>query len=377
MLKRMILMLIALVIVFGGVFGYKAIGIYFMKQYFAHYQPPPVSVEVTTVQTHDWQGRISAPAGLSAIQGVTISNEVAGVVKGIHFNSGDEVKQGDLLISLDDATEVADLAGLKAKAELARLTMNREAQLLKSNAAAATNYDTAHAEYEAALAAVQSQQALIAKKAIRAPFNGLLGIRQINIGQYLTAGTPIVTLQDQRQLYADFTLPEQDLPRIKVGLKVAIHVDTYPKRMFDGTITAVAPQVESSTRNFQVQATLANPEHLLRAGMFARVDVLLPAQRSVLTLPSTAIAYNPYGDAVFLVKATKSAAGKQPLTVTRQFVITGAERDGQVEITSGLQAGDRVVTVGQLKLRNDSRIEIVTGPAATRPAGATATRDNG
>ncbi len=372
MTKRMILMLIALVIVFGGVFGYKAIGTYFMKQYFAHYQPPPVSVEVAPVQSRTWRDRISAPAGLSAIQGVTISNEVAGVVKNIHFQSGDEVNQGDLLVSLGDATEVADLAGLKAKAELTRLTRDREARLLKSNAAAATNYDSARAEYEAAVAAVQAQQALIAKKSIKAPFSGRLGIREINIGQYLTAGTPIVTLQDMHQLYADFTLPEQDLPRITKGLTTVVHIDTYPDRRFEGRITAVAPQVDSSSRNFRVQATLDNPEGLLRAGMFARVDVLLPARKSVLTVPSTAIAYNPYGDAVFLIKQGTGSKGKTQLTVTRQFVTTGAERDNRVEITSGLKAGDRVVTVGQLKLRNGSRVEIVKAPDGAQVTGTAA-----
>ncbi|MEJ2058957.1 MAG: efflux RND transporter periplasmic adaptor subunit [Gammaproteobacteria bacterium] len=358
MTKRMIIMVIALVVVFGGVFGYKAVGNYFMAKYFATFQPPPSSVEVKPVQAVQWQPRLAAPASLSALEGVIVSNEVEGVVKSIDFKPGAKVEKGQLLVQLDDEQDVANLKGLKAKLVLAKLNFDRESRLLKTQAVSQTNYDTAKANYQAAAAEVDAQQAYIAKKAIRAPFAGVVGIRRVDPGEYLKAGTEIVSLQSLDKLHADFTLPERDLPKVKIGQSVELHVDTYPDHVFKGEVTGMDPRVEPATRNFKVQVTLDNSEGLLRPGMFAMADVLLPIQENVLTVPVTAVAYNPYGDAVFLVEEGKDKQGKPQLTVKRQYVKTGETQGDHVVITTGLQAGQRIVTVGQLKLRNGSRIVI-------------------
>jgi membrane fusion protein (multidrug efflux system) len=287
------------------------------------------------------------------VQGVAVSNQVAGQVKEIRFDSGARVTQGQVLVHLDDDVDQADLEGLRAAERLATIKLQRNSTLLKDKAVSQGDFDEVSAQLDQARAQVKSKQATIDKKVIRAPFDGQLGIRQIDLGQFLPEGTPIVLLQALDPIYVDYALPEREINHLEVGQAVRVRVAAHPDDAFEGTIAALTPGVEKGTRSVQVRARFANPGTRLRPGMFARVETLLPMQERVLTLPREAIAFNTYGDSVFLVEE-----GNGKLQVQRRQIETGAVRGDEVAVRSGLAAGDRVVSAGQVKLINGQEIQI-------------------
>ena len=355
----MTLMVVILVLAIGGLVAwFSFVRPYFIGQFFAHFQRPPESVATARAEMRQWTPRFEATGSVHAEQQIQVTTEVAGKVKTIDFDSGASVKKGDVLVQLDADVDKADLKGLEASQQLAKSNFERDRKLLARNVASATDFENSQAQLKSAEARVESQKAVISKKTITAPFNGVLGLRQVSYGEYLQPGAPIVTLQALDQVYINFTLPEQDFSKVRSGQKVQVQVAAYPNRTFDGTVTAVDARIDEQTRNFAVQGTFNNPDHALRPGMFADVTLLTGAPQAVLTVPESAIDAKLYGTSVFLVKHGKDKQGKPQLTVERQYVETGPTRNNEVEITQGLKPGDEVVTAGQLKLQNGSQVVI-------------------
>ena len=355
MIKRMILMVLALAVVFGGIFGFKYYQGMLMQQYMANKERPPATVTTTEAKAATWQPELTAVASLRAANGVAVSPELQGRVAEIAFETGQKVAEGDLLLAQNTETEEAELARLRAQRDLAETQLKRQRKLIRQDQTSQAAVDEAAAQVETLEAQIQGERTLIAKKRIRAPFAGVLGIRRVDQGQFVSPGQDLVTLQALQPLYADFDLPQQDLAQVREGMPVHLTVDTYPERTFTGEITAIDPEVSQETRNFAVRATLDNADKALRPGMFAQAAVQLPEKRNVVTLPQTAVATNPYGESVFVVQP---AEGDGPATVTKRFVRTGERRGDQVAITQGVEAGETVVTSGQLKLREGARIQV-------------------
>ncbi|HLT92745.1 MAG TPA: efflux RND transporter periplasmic adaptor subunit [Woeseiaceae bacterium] len=359
MKKRMAFAIGLLVLVFGGVFGWNAMGKYFMNQYFATFEPPPATVSAAPAERQSWQPQIRAVGRLSAVRGVDLGNEVAGTVKEILFESGDTVEAGEVLVQLDDAIEQAELPGRVAQMELARLNVGRTQELIGRSLAAEEDLDRAKSELEQTQSAVASLRATIAKKQIRAPFSGTLGIRQVNLGEYLPPGTPIVTLQSLDELHVDFTLPEEFVDDVAPGQEVEVAVSAYPGQAFAGELGAVSVKVDPTSHNFDVQAVIDNREHRLRPGMFADVTVLAGHEEPVVAVPKTAISYSLHGDAVFVVEEAGPDDGDSASLVARQrFVRLGTSRGELVEVTEGIEPGERVVTAGVQKLRDGMAIQV-------------------
>lgn len=352
MLKRLIVVLLALGLFFGGIFGWK----YYQQQQQAAQAampPPPATVAASKVKSESWQTSLRTVGNLVAIQGINVTNEVAGLIKTINFESGERVKENKLLLQLDDSVDQADLKGLLAEQKLAELQFERNAKLFKGKSVSRSTYDDSQTQLENAQAKVAAKRAMIRKKWIRAPFSGVLGIRQVNLGDYLTPGSSIVLLQALDPIYVDYSLPERYFSLLAKGQKALITVRAYPSQNFEGRVTAINPGIDLDSRNFQVRATFDNPGFRLRPGMFAEVRAVLPGQKQVLTLPQTAITYNPYGDMVYVIQKKKNS-----LMVQQQTVRTGKVREGRIEITKGLQADDWVVNAGQMKLRNGQQVQI-------------------
>lgn len=362
MAKRIVLVILALLVLFGGIFGWK---FYTIRQQMAAQAggPPPPVVAVADVRRESWTPVIDAVGSLTAVSGIEVTSEVAGKVRAIRFESGQKAAEGDVLLQLDDTNDRATLEGLIAERKLAELKFERVARLLPEKSVSQSEYDEARALLDSAAAKVTAQQALIDKKQIRAPFAGLLGIRRVDIGEYLSPGAAIVPLEQLDPIYLDFSLPERELARVAVGQQVEVGVHAFPGAVFTGTIMATDPGVDTGTRSFRLRATLQNPEQRLRPGMFAEVRVLMPEDEEVLTIPDTAISYNPYGDFVFVVQTTD---GKT--TVQRRQITTGQARDGQVAVSEGLAEGERVVSAGQLKLRNGQQVVLDDKPAPAERA---------
>ncbi|WAK03924.1 efflux RND transporter periplasmic adaptor subunit [Methylobacter sp. YRD-M1] len=356
MIKRILLIVMLSALIFGGLFGWK-----FYQDRLAQSRmqaPPPVVVAVTQVKWEQWQPYLTSVGSLVAVAGVDVSNELAGKITAIHFESGQSVRKDQLLVTLDTSTDEAELRGLQADAQLAQVRLERHEKLIVKQFVSRSDYDLSRAQLAQAQAAVKAKLSVIAKKRIRAPFDGKLGIRLVDIGQYLAEGSAIVPLQQLDPIYVDFTLPEQHLGGLAVGQQMTVTVQAYPGKLFRGSISAINPLVDIETRSIKLRATLANPEQILRPGMFADVRVLSSQKQDVLTLPDTAITYNPYGDSVFVIESDA-----QGLTVQRRQVETGETRAGRVQIVKGLQAGERVVSAGQVKLRNDMPVRIDDRPA--------------
>ena len=364
MILRLFSMLLLLATVFGGIFGWK----YQQAQEMAAQaaQPPrPATVPSAEVSVESWQPYLRAVGSLTAISDVAVTSEVAGKVAKIHFESGQRVEKGDLLLELDDEVDRAELRGLMADLKLAEVQHGRSRKLLKEDTISQSEFDTARARLESARAQVAQQRALINKKNITAAFSGYLGIRQVDLGEYLSPGSTIVSLQTLDPIHADFSLPERHFAQLEVGQTVRITVQPYPDEGFEGAITALNPGVDPGTRSVRVRATLKNPQAKLRPGMFAEIRTLLPEREDILTLPRTAITYNPYGDSVFIIQQKD-----QQLVVQRKQVTTGETRDGRVEIRSGLEARERVAAGGQNKLRNGQPVTIDNSVSLTEaPAG--------
>lgn len=357
MFKKLLLALLLLGLLLGGVFGWKFHQI--QQASLSRKPPPPPVVAVAQAREENWQPFLNAVGSLEAVEGISVSNEVAGLVSTIHFKSGQAIKKGQPLLDLDASTDRAELAGLEALRRLGQIKYERAAKLVTERSMSKADYDEARATLDTAEAAVAAKRALIDKKRISAPFDGQLGIRVVNLGQYLPAGSAIVPLQALDPIHVDFSLPERHLADLSVGQKLEVQVQAYPNQSFAGRVTALNPGIDAGTRTLRVRATLNNPDQRLRPGMFAEVRVLLARRGPVLTLPGTAITYNPYGDSVFLVQAGEQGG----YSVQRKQIETGESREGRVAITAGLKAGDRVVSAGQLKLRNGMAVVLDDQPA--------------
>lgn len=357
--KRMIVMVTLSAIVLIAVFGVKAFIAYKGAQIMRAFSNPPQTVSTVVATAQEWRPQLKAVGSLRAVRGADLSLEVAGIVDQIHFHSGDDVTAGTVLLTLRDDQDVAQLRALQATADLNAINLARDQKQLKVNAVSKAQVDTDQATLRNAQAQVAAQQAVVDKKVLRAPFAGHLGIRQVDVGQYLNSGMTVVTLQALDPIYLDFNLPQQALAQIRDGQKVIATVDTFPGQNFSGTITAISPQVSTSTRNVQVRASLGNPQHKLLPGMYAKVDIDVGAKQNYVTLPQTAITYNPYGDTVYLVESKgKDAQGREILEAHQTFVTVGPTRGDQIAIVKGVKDGDVVVSAGQMKLRNGSHLII-------------------
>ena len=359
MIKRMLIMLVAVGLLFGGIFGYRAFNAQMQKKSMAGKEIPPVTVTAIKAELHSWQPELKAVGSLRAVRGVDVTSEISGLVRRMHFHSGDEVKAGQLLVQLNADADIAQLRSLQAAAELANVVYERDKKQFSVQAVSQAVLDADAADLKSKRALVAQQAALVEKKTIRAPFAGRLGISTVNPGQFINPGDKIVTLQSLNSIYCDFLLPQQELSRVWLGQKVVVTSDTYPGRKFEGLVTAINPQVDVATRNFQAEATLANPRRELMPGMYASVEVQAGGAERYITLPQTAVTYNPYGDTAFVVEEKgKGSDGKALLTVRQTFVTVGSTRGDQVSVLQGIREGDVVVTSGQIKLKNGSVVVI-------------------
>ena len=332
--------------------------------------PPPATVTIAEAKSEVVPNLLKAVGDLAAVHQVNVTSDVSGRITDIMFTAGSDVKAGAPLVQLFDGPEQGDLASFKAQATMAQLSLERAKQLAARQFSPQAAVDQAQSSYEQANAGIAKTQAIISQKLVRAPFDGELGVRKVEVGQFLTAGTQIVSLTDLSALYANFTTTEKDSATLKVGQTVRVVVDAYPGKIFEGKITTIEPQISSDTRNIRVQATLANPDRILKPGMFATTTVVLPDKPAVITVPETAVDYTLYGDSVYLITEKKADDGKVSLAAIRTFVRTGDRYDGRAAITSGLKSGDRVVAVGQLKLQSGASVVISTDPAPPVPAKA-------
>ncbi|HYL33129.1 MAG TPA: efflux RND transporter periplasmic adaptor subunit [Stellaceae bacterium] len=357
--KRMIIMLAIAAVVLFIIFGFEAFRSIMIGKAMRAFANPPQTVSTVVATTQEWQPTLTAVGSLRAVNGAELSLEVAGVVDKLYFQSGNDVSAGTVLMTLRSDDDVAKLHALQATADLDAINLARDEKQLKVNAVSKAQVDTDSATLRNAQAQVAEQQAIVDKKTLRAPFAGHLGIRAIDVGQYLAAGTNIVTLQALDPIYVDFTLPQQALAEVREGQLVTATVDTYADQSFVGKITAINPVVDVATRNVQVRASLANPDHLLLPGMYAKVTIDIGSEERYVTLPQTAIIYNPYGNTVYVVQDKgKDAQGHPQLDAQQAFVTTGPTRGDQVAILKGVDAGTTVVSAGQMKLRNGSRLII-------------------
>jgi membrane fusion protein, multidrug efflux system len=322
------------------------------------FKAPPIAVTTTVASQSEWQPTLDTIGTVTAINGVTVSTDLAGIVDKIAFTSGTVVKTGDLLVHLNTDQEQAQLEQAQAQLALAQLTLNRDRDLLAKRTISQQDYDTAEATYRQNQATVDQFRALIARKTLRAPFDGVIGIRQVNLGQYLNTGDAVVSLQSFDPIYVNFTLPQQDLSKLAVGQQVDVRLDAYGDAVFPGQINAVNSMVDQATRNVQVQATLQNGEQKLRPGMFAKVSVILPQREQVIALPVSSVHYAPYGDSVFIVGDDKDEDGKPIKSVKEQFVKLGTARGDLVAVVSGVKPGDEVVTSGVFRLKSGAAIII-------------------
>jgi membrane fusion protein, multidrug efflux system len=359
MVRRMLIMLAVVGLLFGGIFGYHAFKAHMLKKSMAGMQMPPSTVTAIRAELHPWQPQLKAVGSLRAVRGVDVTSEISGLVRTLRFKSGDNVKAGQVLVQLNADADIAQLHALEAAAELAGTVYTRDRKQFDVQAISQAALDADIADLKSKRAQVAQQVALVNKKTISAPFAGRLGISTVNPGQYINPGDKIVTLQALDSIYCDFLLPQQELSRISLGQKVIVISDTYPGRRFEGRITAINPQVDAATRNFQAEATLASPRHELLPGMYASVEVQAGAVERHLTLPQTAVTYNAYGDTAFVVEESgKGPDGKPFLAVRQTFITVGGTRGDQVAILKGIKEGDMVVTSGQIKLKNGSPVII-------------------
>ncbi|MBZ4330245.1 efflux RND transporter periplasmic adaptor subunit [Corallococcus sp. AS-1-12] len=357
-LKRWILGVLLLLGVFAGLAAVKAGQIMSMISAGETFVPPPESVTSAQAQSFGWQGTRSAVGTVMALRGVTLSAELPGVVTDIRFENGASVKKGQVLVQLDTSSEQAQLAGAEADAELARLTRERAEKLHAQGANTQSDLDAVRARALQSAAAVAHLKSLIAKKTIRAPFDGRIGIRQVELGQLVSPGNPIASLQSSTPAIVEFQLPQQALAQVKQGQKVRLRVDVFPGESWEGDLTTINPEVELSSRNVRMRATVPNADGRLLPGMFASVEVLSDASEQVVAIPATAVLFAPYGDSVFTLSEGKDAAGKTALLARQQFVRLGERRGDYVAVTSGLKPGQTVVSSGVFKLKNGAAVVV-------------------
>jgi membrane fusion protein (multidrug efflux system) len=356
MAKRMILMLGVTAVLVAALGVVKFRQFQAMAGQAASFQPPPEAVTTIVAQQEEWPATLTAIGTMAAVQGVTVSADLPGTVARIAFDSGQPVRQGDVLAQLDTRQERAQLAAGEAERDLAQVNFDRMKGLLDERVISRAEYDRAVADNRQTDARVGEIRATIERKTIRAPFSGVLGIRQVNLGQYLAAGDPIVTLQSLHPIYVNFGVPQQDVGQVRVGRRVRISAEDLAGTDFAGRVTAINAVVDEATRNVQVQATLANPDGTLRPGMFVQVEVILGSSRPVLALPASAISYAPFGDSVFVVADLQGPNGETYRGVRQRFVKLGGARGDRIAVVSGIEAGDEVVTSGVFKLRNGAAV---------------------
>lgn len=358
MIRRMVVMLVVLGVVLAGYFGFQQFKAKMIHQFLSSMANPPQTVSTVTAATQTWQPEVVAVGSLRAVNGAALSLEVGGVVDQIGFQSGDDVQAGQLLLRLRSDDDAAKLAALEASASLAQINYDRDVRQLHAQAVSQAVVDTDNFNLKNARAQADQQRAELAKKTLRAPFAGHLGIRAVDLGQYLNAGTAVVTLQALDPLFVDFSVPQQTLSKVAKDQGVTAKVDTFPDQKFQGKIIAISPSVDTDSRNVQMRASLPNPDHRLLPGMFATIDIAAGAPEVRITLPQTAITYNPYGSTAYLVEQAGDAGGAaaaQPKLVAKQvFVTTGDTRGDQVAVLTGVKQGDVVVSAGQIKLHNGS-----------------------
>jgi membrane fusion protein, multidrug efflux system len=359
MTKKMVIMLIIVGVIFGGIFGYKGFQSYMMKKYMSAGGAPVVTVSAIPAVTDEWQPQISAVGSLRAVRGVDVANEIAGLVQSVHFKSGDTARAGQLLVQLNADSDIAQMNTLTAARDLSQSVYERNKKQFLAQAVSQASLDADAADLKVKQAQVAQQEAQVVKKTIRAPFAGRLGIGSVNPGQYLNAGDKIVTLQALDSIYIDFYVPQQELSRIAIGQTVVAVTNTYPNKKFSGRISAISPKVDSQTRNVQIEAVVANPRHELLPGMYATIKVQAGKTSRYLTIPRSAVTFNPYGETVYIVEEKgKGQDGKPSLSVRQTFITVGPARGDQVAILKGVKEGERVVTGGQLKLKSGSSVVI-------------------
>ena len=358
--RRMIIMLCGVFLLLGLIFAFNQFKMFMLKYFITGMGLPPATVSTMVVATSEWQPKLTSVGNVRAFRGVELSTEIGGSVLTVPIKSGQDVKEGDLLIKLNDASDVAQLKSLKAMADLAKVINERDSQQLAIQAISKNVFDTSAADAKSKLAQVDSQTALVAKKNLKAPFSGRVGIVSINPGQYVNPGDKLLTLQTLDPIFVDFNLPQNNAEQIQVGQAVIVTTDAFKDASFTGKITAVSPKVDTNTRNIQVEAQIANPDKKILPGMFANVNIQVGEQVKLLTLPQTAVTYNPYGSTVFVAKPTgkKDKQGKPVLEAQQVFVTTGTTRGDQVAILKGIEEGATVVTSGQLKLKNGTPLLI-------------------
>ncbi len=351
--KRLILTAVIAAGVLAVVFGYRLRQINAAKAALANRKPVPAAVTTAKAMPQQWALTLGSVGALQSYQGIVVRSEIEGRITRIAFESGTHVKAGDVLVEMDTAAETAQLHNYEATARLAQLNLARARELRQTSANTQADLDANEAAFLQAQANIEATKAILAKKRIVAPFDGRIGIRQVNIGQFLNKGDALATLEAVDPIYADFALPQQNIAQLAVGLPVKVAVDAFPDRQFDGKIEAIDPRITDTTRNIRLRATLANGDETLRPGMFARIDVVLPGENSVIVLPATAVVYSPYGDSVYVVAQKDGAA-----VAEQRWIKVGPKRGDLISIVSGLKAGEEVVTVGQSKLRPGSLLKV-------------------
>jgi membrane fusion protein (multidrug efflux system) len=359
MTKRILFTILGVLVVIGILGGIKGMQINRMIAVGSQSTPPPTTVTSAVVRTESWESHINSVGSLEAVQGVMLTAELPGKVVRIAFEPGTKVKAGDLLLQQDISSEKAQLRAAEATLALTKLDLERSSKLLATKAVAKAKYDSDFAQYKQAVAQIDGIRATIRKKTIRAPFDGSLGIRLVNLGQVLNEGEPIVSLQTINPIFVNFFLPQQQLAQVKPGLKVRVTTDALSGEVIEGEITAISPEVDVATRNIRIQATVANNQERLRPGMFVNVAVVLPSRGEVLAIPATAVLYAPYGDTVFVVNEKEREKDLQSVKVVQQKIVQLGEKRGDfVAIVSGLEKGETVVSTGVFKLRNDQTVVV-------------------
>ncbi|MEA9567944.1 efflux RND transporter periplasmic adaptor subunit [Polynucleobacter sp. AP-Nickl1-40-C4] len=358
--RRMTIMLCGVFLLLGLIFAFNQLKTFMIKHFIAGMGLPPATVSTMVIANTEWQPMLTSVGNVRAFRGVELSTEIGGLVQTVPIKSGQDVKEGELLIKLNDASDVAQLNSLKAMSDLAKVINERDRQQLAIQAISKNVFDTSAADSKSKQAQVEQQTALVAKKNLKAPFSGRVGIVSINPGQYVNPGDKLLTLQTLDPIFVDFNLPQNNAELIQVGQEVQVTTDAFKDASFTGKITAVSPKVDSNTRNIQVEAQLANPDKKILPGMFANVNIKLGDQVKYLTLPQTAVTYNPYGSTIFIAKPTgkKDKQGNPALEAQQVFVTTGLTRGDQVAILKGVDEGATVVTSGQLKLKNGTPLII-------------------
>jgi len=361
MKKKILLTLVGILLLVAAIIGIKASQIMDLIAAGKTFQIPPISIQVTEAITQSWADQFDAVGTIESVQGVTLANEVAGKVEKIAFESGSMVAAGDVLVILDKASEEAQLRSAMAAAELANLNLSRTRELRKTSVISQSELDTAESQQKNTAARVEELQWMLQKRTIKAPFSGRVGIRQIQEGQFLQAGAPIVSLQSLDPVYVNFSLPQQRLSDLSVGMKVQATTDALAGRVFEGRLTAIDAEVDPLTRNIRLQATMANQDGGLRPGMFAAVSAIAPVEKKHIVIPGTAVIFAAYGNPVFVVKEEVDKDGKPHLICDQKFVRLGSRKGDFVAVEKGLQEGEKVVSAGGFKLHKGASIVIAEG----------------